>query len=175
MSPRKRADSSLYFSLLGFFVKKPFYGYELYKFITKETTFTKIWFLKQSQFYGFLERLLQEGFLSQQMVEGNQYPDRKLFSITKDGIFQLENWVATPVKRGREMRQEFFVKLFVAKNFKPDKINNLIELQTKECKTWIDEQNSLLIEEEDQFQRLLINYRKTQINGMISWLSELNF
>ena len=174
MSPRQRTDSTLYFSLMAFFLEKPYYGYELYKYLRSESSFFQIWYLKQSQFYGFLDRLLKEGFLSQQLVEGDQYPDRKLFTITGAGISQLGNWVEIPVKRGRDMRQEFFVKLFVAKNFLPEKINNLINLQKIECANWVEEQNNLLIKEEDQFQKILIKYRKIQITGMITWLSEMD-
>jgi len=174
MSPRTRIESSLYLALLGFFIDKPSYGYELYKHISKETSFFKIWYLKQSQFYGFLERLFNEGFLSQKMIEGNQYPDRKLFSITEAGIEQLKNWIIIPVKHGRDMRQEFIAKLFIAQNFYKGKIDLLVENQKSVCHQWLEEQNNFLMYEKDQFQILLVNYRKKQIQAMLDWMTQLN-
>ncbi len=173
MSPRRKVESTLYLALLGFFIEKPKYGYELYKHISRDTSFFKIWYLKQSQFYGFLERLFNEGFLSQKMIEGDQYPDRKLFTITDEGIRKLKDWITNPVKRGREMRQEFFAKLFIAKYFFEDRIESLIENQIKLCTQWIEEQDEYLINEKDQFQILLIDYRKKQIQAMIDWLDQV--
>lgn len=175
MSPRTKMESTLYLSLLGFFIDKPNYGYELYKHISKETSFYKIWYLKQSQFYGFLERLFNEGFLSQEMIEGDQYPDRKLFSITESGIQQLENWIIIPVKRGRDMRQEFIAKLFIAQKIYKEKTELLVENQIGVCYQWLEEQDVFFINEEDQFQILLINYRKKQIQAMLDWLKQINF
>ena len=175
MSPRTKMESTLYLSLLGFFINKPNYGYDLYKHISKETSFYKIWYLKQSQFYGFLERLFNEGFLSQEMIEGDQYPDRKLFTITESGIQQLENWIIIPVKRGRDMRQEFIAKLFIAQKIYKVKTELLVENQIGVCYQWLEEQDVFLLNEKDQFQILLINYRKKQIQAMLDWLKQINF
>jgi len=170
MSPRHRINSSLYLSLLGFFVEKPNYGYDLYKTISSESTFFTIWYLKQSQFYGFLDRLLNEGFLSYKMIEGAQYPDRKLLSITSQGQKQLDEWLITPVKRGRDMRQEFIAKLFILEKVNNEKIEVLIENQLLTCHDWMEEQEQILSEEIVTFQVLLTNYRKLQIQAMIDWL-----
>lgn len=175
MSPRKKDESTLYLTLLGFFIEKPNYGYELYKHISNETSFFKIWHLKQSQFYGFLERLYIEGFLTQQMITGGQYPDRKLFTITPVGSKQLENWITIPVKRGREMRQEFIAKLFIARNYFEETIEVLVNNQRLLCSQWLEEQDEYLRNEEDQFQKLLIDYRKKQIQAMMDWLDEVKF
>lgn len=174
MSPRTKIESSLYLSLLGFFIDKPSYGYELYKYITKDTSFFKIWYLKQSQFYGFLERLFNEGFLSQTMIEGDQYPNRKLFTITEPGIHQLEDWIITPVKRGREMRQEFIAKLFIAQNFYKEKIELLVENQKSVCYKWLEDQEVFRIDEKDLFKILLLDYRTKQIQAMLEWLEQIN-
>ncbi|MDO9085785.1 MAG: helix-turn-helix transcriptional regulator [Anaerolineaceae bacterium] len=171
MSPRNKIESTMYFSLLGYFLKKPNYGYELYKFLSNETVFFKIWFVKQSQFYGYLERLFNEGYLSHELIEGEQYPDRRIFSITELGNQTLENWIISPVNHGREMRQEFLVKLFIAQNSYKEKIDILINNQKIICNQWIDEQDENLKNEDDKFQLLIINYRKMQIEAMINWLN----
>ena len=170
MSPRIKIDSTLYISLLGFFLEKPNYGYEVYKHLDTATSFFKIWHLKRSQFYNFLEKLFTENYLSHEYEEGQQYPDRRIFSITNSGRLKLINWVETPVEHGREMRQDFLVKLFICQNFFPEKVVELVQNQKSICLDWLEWQENQLIQEEDQFLKLLTNYRKMQIQSMIEWL-----
>lgn len=176
MSPRKKIDSTLYISLLGFFLKKPNYGYEVYRHLSTETSFFKIWHLKRSQFYNFLEKLFNENYLSHEFEEGQQYPDRRIFSITESGIMTLNDWVKTPVEHGREMRQDFLVKLFICQNYFPVIVEELVENQKLICLQWLNWQGNQLQQEDDQFLNLLTNYRKMQIQSMIEWLEliELN-
>lgn len=171
MSPRKKIDSSLYIALLGFFIEKPNYGYDVYKYLSTETTFFKIWHLKRSQFYSFLERLFNEQYLSHEIEEGQQYPDRRIFSLTSIGLQTLEEWMVTPVQHGREMRQDFLVKLFILQTYYPNRIAELVNNQNKMCLQWKNDQEQQLIKEIDQFQKLLIIYRKMQIQSMIEWLN----
>jgi DNA-binding PadR family transcriptional regulator len=170
MSPRKRIDNTLYIALLSFFIEKPNYGYEVYKYLSSETTLFKIWHLKRSQFYSFLERLFNEQYLSHEIEEGQQYPDRRIFSLTPMGLNILQEWMVTPVQHGREMRQDFLVKLFVLQSYYPNRIKELVQNQTLICQQWKHEQEQQLINESDKFQKLLINYRKMQIQSMIDWL-----
>lgn len=170
MSPRKRIDNSLYIALLSFFIEKPNYGYDVYKYLSNETTFFKIWHLKRSQFYSFLERLFIENYLSHEIVEGQQYPDRRIFSLTPIGLQMLKAWTVTPVEHGREMRQDFLVKLFILQSYFPSRINELVQNQRMICQQWKIDQEQQLISESDQFQKLLIIYRKMQIQSMIEWL-----
>jgi len=170
MSPRKRIDNSLYIALLSFFIEKPNYGYDVYKYLSNETTFFKVWHLKRSQFYSFLERLFIENYLSHEIVEGQQYPDRRIFSLTPIGLQMLKAWTVTPVEHGREMRQDFLVKLFILQSYFPSRINELVQNQRMICQQWKIDQEQQLISESDQFQKLLIIYRKMQIQSMIEWL-----
>lgn len=170
MSPRKKINNSLYVALLGFFIEKSNYGYDVYKYLSNETTFFKIWHLKRSQFYSFLERLFNENCLSHEIVEGQQYPDRRIFSLTPIGLQTLKAWTVTPVEHGREMRQDFLVKLFILQTYFPARINELVQNQRMICQQWKIDQEKQLINETDQFQKLMINYRKMQIQSMIDWL-----
>ena len=171
MSQRQKFESSLYISLLSFFLEKPSLVYEIYKFLETEIAFFKIWYLKRSQFYNFLDRLYSEGLLSQQYEEGTQYPDRRIFSLKNIGYDKLNDWVISPVQHGREMRQDFLVKLYISQKYFSDNINLLVNNQRNICYQWKKDQESQLVSENDQFQIYLINYRKMQIQSMIDWLN----
>jgi len=173
MSPRKKVENDLYISLLGFLLKKPGYAYDLYRYISKETVFFQIWYLKQSKFYALLDRLYSEGYLSRELLPGDQYPDRKLLSITNEGIKRINEFASSPVRRGREMRQEFLAKLYICRNFLQPLEGELIENQIQHCKKMIEEQDLLVKSEKDEFLKLMIEYRRNQIQAMIDWLASI--
>ena len=112
MSPRKKESNGMRIALLGFFIENSFHGYELYKIISQSSEFNIIWDLKQSLFYNHLEILNQEGFLNKDVLEGSQYPDRKVYKLSETGRVCFLNWLVQPVNHGREMRQEFLAKIF---------------------------------------------------------------
>jgi hypothetical protein len=60
--------------------------------------------------------------------------------------------------------------LFILQNYFPEKIEKLVQNQKAICQQWKQEQDSQLENEDDHFQKLLINYRKMQIQSMIEWL-----
>lgn len=169
MSPRRKSESKNYYAILGFFIEGPYYGYSLYKKIKSDTTFQKIWYLKQSQFYAFLDKLQTEKMLSFTIYEGDNYPDRKEYQITDLGMLTFNDWVVTPVERGRDMRQEFLIKLFFALKM-PDKIvHELITRQKQAAGYWFDEFQKL--KHQDEFFDQIVNqYRLNQIQAMIEWL-----
>ncbi len=173
MSPRKKIESTLHISLLGFFLKKPNYGYEVYKYLSTDTSFFTVWHLKRSQFYSYLEKLFVEEFLSQSFEEGQQYPDRRIFSITQLGFETLKAWVVTPVDHGREMRQDFLVKLFICQTYFPASVIELIQNQKATCLQWLSWQETQLLQEHDKIMKLLETYRKMQIQSMIEWLDSI--
>lgn len=173
MSPRKKTESTLHISLLGFFLEKPNYGYEVYKYLSTDTSFFQVWHLKRSQFYSYLEKLFVEKYLSHAFEEGQQYPDRRIFSITQVGKKTLKGWVVTPVEHGREMRQDFLVKLFICQTYFPSSLIALVNNQKETCLQWLNWQETQLLQEHDKIMKLLANYRKMQIQSMIEWLNSI--
>jgi DNA-binding PadR family transcriptional regulator len=171
MSPRQKDSNNLKLSLLGFFLEKPYHGYELYKHIKQASEFHKIWNIKQSLFYNYLETLYDEGLLSKEIFEGGQFPDRKVFAITDSGKEALQEWVNEPVLHGREMRLVFLAKLFFAMNLGSNLGVALIDAQTRECERWVANIQSERAENSSVYQELIYQYRIRQIGAMIDWLN----
>lgn len=171
MSPRKKDTNGLRTALLGFFLEKSFHGYELFKNITQISEFKIIWNIKQSLFYNHLDVLNQDGLLDRNILEGSQYPDRKIYKITEKGKDVFLNWLVEPVSHGREMRQEFLAKLFFAIKQKNEIEWNLIQAQKIECNRWITELNNEKLAQKNIYQDLIFDYRIKQIEAMIEWLN----
>lgn len=173
MSPRKKTDNTLHIAILGFFVKKPNYGYDLYKSLSNEPSFNSIWHLKQSQFYAILDNFYQDGYLKIELQAGGNYPDRKEYQLTEAGKLKFQNWVISPVFHGREMRQEFLAKLYFAIKISKENALILIRNQKEECSKWIENHEDKKSSIDSFFGELMSNYRTIQMQGMLEWLNRI--
>lgn len=171
MSPRQKENNTMIFALLGFFLSQEYHGYELIKYIQSTPEFNKIWSLKTSLFYGYLEKLYEGGYLSLEVREGENSPDRKVYHLTDHGKQKVLEWMVEPVKHGREMRQEFLAKLFFALRNKENIAVILINNQKHECETWLSNIEKHRNSENNLSEELIYQYRIRQINAMIEWLS----
>jgi DNA-binding PadR family transcriptional regulator len=176
MSPRLKENNPIIFALLCFFLDHKYHGYELYKHIQSTPEFYKIWSLKTSLFYGYLEKLFEGGYLSLEVMEGGPYPDRKVYQLTEAGKQKVLAWMVEPVTHGREMRQEFLVKLYFAIRNNEKFYKELINNQKLECRLWLNNIEKHQKNNKNRSEEYIYQYRIRQINAMIDWLSyvELN-
>jgi PadR family transcriptional regulator PadR len=139
MSPRHSAALTLEHILLALLDQKPMHGYELFQEICAIKGISLIWNIKQALLYAILDKLEERGFLSSQIVQGETYPRRKYFYITESGKNSLLNWRKIPVRRARDIRQEFLAKLIVARRYGKSDTLELIRIQEQACQTWLND------------------------------------
>lgn len=72
------------------------------------------------------------------------------------------------------MRQEFLAKLYFAQKLGADKSLALIEKQKAECAEWLSslQINLSKTKDEQDFERLIFQYRISQTKAMIEWLND---
>lgn len=87
--------STLGYALLARLARKPHSGYDLLQALKKPIGF--FWQASQSQIYPELKRLEILGLVSFVVVEQTDRPDKKVYSITRQGREALSNWAVTPV------------------------------------------------------------------------------
>jgi DNA-binding PadR family transcriptional regulator len=85
---------SLDYAILGFLNYQPCTGYDLKKLF--DTSVRHFWQADQSQIYRTLARLLEQGYAELEVVEQEDRPDRKVYSITSAGRQVLREWLAGP-------------------------------------------------------------------------------
>jgi len=85
--------------------------------------------LNYGQIYTTLDRLEKDDLVTQNRQTQDKRPDRKIYSITRKGRKELDEWLATPVHRVRALRDEFFVKLVFMDKDNPAPVLELIEKQ----------------------------------------------
>ncbi len=139
MSPRHSSAITLEHVLLALLDWKPMHGYELYQELCAMTGISQVWNIKHGRLYAILDKLEEKGLLSSHMVQGETYPPRKDFQLTEAGKASLQTWLNTPVRRARDIRQEFLAKLIIAHRYGILPALKLIRIQQRACQAWIDE------------------------------------
>ncbi len=174
MSPRKKeVVSPMEFILLGYIYQNPMHGYDVFKMLNKPGGISMIWHINQSNLYAMLDGLENRGYLFSQLLQMGNSPTRKEFHITSSGTTVFEQWVREPVLHGREMRQIFLAKLFFASKIDSETARSLVHKQLSIAHLWLEEieANRNFHTVEDEFDHLVLNSRKIQIQGWLDWLS----
>ena len=175
MSPRRSAELSLEFVLLALLEDHPMHGYELYHELCQLNGISLIWNIKQPLLYAILEKLESDGLLSSQLVAGESYPPRKYFHLTETGRSSLEAWMSAPVRRARDIRQEFLARLIVCRRYGKSKVMDLIHAQQRACQAWSDELAAQVPQlDSDHIDEWMVHsFRANRVAGLIAWLDEL--
>jgi PadR family transcriptional regulator PadR len=180
MSPRSTSALTLEHVLLALLDSKPMHGYELYQDVCRLPGISLIWNIKQPLLYAMLDKLERQDFLESQQVQGETYPPRKYFRLTPFGQASLASWRKTPVRRARDLRQEFLARLIVARRYGQADALDLIHAQQLTCQAWYDEltANRPVYDATHLDEWLVYSFRINRVEGVLSWLktceSEIN-
>jgi DNA-binding PadR family transcriptional regulator len=118
---------SVKYAMLGILAEKDLHGYELK--ISFDEKVGEFWSLNYGQIYSTLDRLEKEDLVTYDRQAQDRRPDRKIYSITRKGRKELDEWLSTPVNRVRALRDEFFIKLVFMDKNNPAPVLELIEKQ----------------------------------------------
>jgi len=118
---------SVKFAMLGILAEKDLHGYELKSSFDEKVG--EFWSLNYGQIYTTLDRLEKEDLVTHDRQAQDRRPDRKIYSITRKGREELDEWLSTPVGKVRALRDEFFIKLVFMDKHDPAPVLELIEKQ----------------------------------------------
>ena len=93
---------------------KPLHGYEL-KAGFEELAPTD---LNIGQVYTTLDRLSRDQFVTYEVVNQAERPDKKVYALTDVGRKELREWLATPSAMDLNLRNETFLKLMLARRLR---------------------------------------------------------
>jgi DNA-binding PadR family transcriptional regulator len=100
-------------AILGLLSRKPQHGYMLRAAFESLVGGEEIWDVKPAQIYTTLARLEESGLIRQEGVDQGGGPEKKVFSLTREGKRELASWFSSGVEEERQ-RDEFFVKLMLS-------------------------------------------------------------
>lgn len=172
MSPMISRPLGIELALLGYLQRQPLHGYEIHQRLIEPEGLGRIWWMKQAYLYALLGKLEEAGYITASIQPQVARPARRMFRLTVKGVEAFENWLAAPVERPRQMRQEFQVKLYFAQLEGAEVCARLIDEQRRMCHQWLAEQLSAAEQDRDQKVHLWLvdRYREGQIQAMLNWL-----
>lgn len=100
-------------AILGLLADHPRHGYELRAAFEALAGGEALWAVKPAQVYTTLARLEEGGLVTQDSVEQDGGPEKRIYSLTPNGRHELAEWFGTGVA-AEHHRDEFFVKLMVS-------------------------------------------------------------
>jgi DNA-binding PadR family transcriptional regulator len=112
---------SLRHAVLGLLADGPASGYDLLKVFDRSLAF--IWPASQSQLYGELNRLADDGLIE---VSNEGPRSRKDYAITEHGRAELERWI-TDVEPDRIRRNEAMLRVFFLGTVGPEEAKAYLE------------------------------------------------
>ena len=123
-------------------------GYELDKFFKNSLNY--FWQAKTSQIYRELNAMEGLGWLTSERVIQEEKPNKKVYTITKEGKEELLKWLLLPkLERAGEVRSPLLMRIFFAGEAGAEGREQTLKL-LKECKqcgiAYLTEMNNILEE-----------------------------
>ncbi len=172
--PRTASPLTIELTLLGLLRKSPAHGYDLYKAVCDLDGFGLIWKVKQSNLYALLLKLEAKGLLISSVVPGETHPSRREFAISQAGQDAFLAWMQSPVDSIRNMRQDFFARLYFAREAGSDQALRLIQKQREACLAWKRSIESKLAEKGagGTYARIVLSHRLHIVQATLTWMSD---
>lgn len=126
------------FALLGLLLDGPKHGYELARRFSPETPLGDICHLEMSMLYALLKKQEKAGYIEAQLESQGTRPPKRTFHLTDLGRATFMDWVRAPVSRTPEIRLDFLVKLYFARQLGSDDVGALIGRQIEVCRSLLD-------------------------------------
>ncbi|MFW6076085.1 MAG: PadR family transcriptional regulator [Chloroflexota bacterium] len=159
-------------AVLGLLAIEPRHGYELSKEFAQGTVLGDIVHLEPGMLYAHLKKLEREGWVEASIEPQDSRPPRRILQPTSTGHQEIQRWLTEPVDKTREIRLEFLLKLYLARQLRPEAAEQLIEQQRTLCDGFIKSLESQLETEEDEFHRLVLEMRLVQNQALARWLDQ---
>ncbi len=117
------------YALLGLLTAGPRHGYDLLRHFKPEEPLGRVCRLHLSNAYALLKKLERLGLVTSHAEPQDTRPPRVVYTLTPSGREAFDSWVEQPVRKTREIRLEFLVKLYFARQRDAAAARTLIEEQ----------------------------------------------
>lgn len=157
---------------LGFLVRAPAHGYQLYQQVRDELGF--FWHIGMGYLYNALRALEQEGLVVSSHVPQADRPSRKIYSITPAGVRAFTEWARSPVRAVRDLRVEFLAKLYFHRALNLEGVDELLQAQRallQERLAQMEEARARM--EAGDFRAAVLDLRCRQTRAALEWVENI--
>ena len=162
------------YALLGLISAEPSHGYRLQQEFSESAPLGAVIRVEAPTLYAALKELAARELIVGREVAGGPRPARTVFELTAEGRETLEEWLAAPVERLREIRLDFLLKLFFLRPQRDDDARRLIDAQIAVCHRYLARLEMWSAELElDSWVYLVAESRLVAARGTLEWLRSL--
>jgi PadR family transcriptional regulator, regulatory protein AphA len=154
--------------LLGLLMSEPRHGYELYQDLSQQLG--RVWQVGLSQLYAQLKQLEEAGLVTAHTEHQGARPPRKVYHLTPEGRDAFMVWVREPSPYLRHIRVEFLARVYFYDRLGLAGLEQLVARQKAVCHEQIARFERLAAEAEDNFRRLVLEFRRGQLEAVVHWL-----
>jgi DNA-binding PadR family transcriptional regulator len=154
--------------LLGLLMSRPRHGYELYQELEGELG--RVWQVGMSQLYAQLHQLEEAGLVAAHTEPQEGRPPRKVYQLTAQGQAAFYEWLRQPTPYVRHLRVEFLARLYFYRHLALPGVEELVGAQKEVCQAQMVRFARLAAAEEDDFRRLVLEFRHGQLEAVVQWL-----
>jgi PadR family transcriptional regulator, regulatory protein AphA len=147
---------------------EPRHGYELYQDLSQQLG--RVWQVGLSQLYGQLKQLEEAGLVTARTEPRGARPPRKIYHLTPEGQAVFMAWVREPSSHLRHLRVEFLARLYFYQRLSLPGLEGLVARQKAVCREQIERFDRLASEADDRFRRLVLEFRRGQLEAVVDWL-----
>lgn len=133
---RQPRITSLGYTLLSLLARRSRTGYELSRFTAPPRSLA-LWSANHSNIYKELAKLTKHDYIRFKTIKQARPQDKKIYSITADGLKRLRDWAIEP-PRPEIIRRELNIKAHAAWLVEPLDSAGLFNKQAKESRELID-------------------------------------
>jgi DNA-binding PadR family transcriptional regulator len=160
-------------AVLGFLLEEPLHGYALRERVAEGIG--GFWRVASSQLYAVLHRLERAGRVTAARSAPAGGPERTVYTATPAGEAAFWRWCAAPVPHLRDLRVEFFAKLYFTRRLAPERLALLVDAQRTALETLRSgvEREGAVACDDSRIAAWARAYRRRQIAAAIGWIDAL--
>jgi len=154
--------------LLGLLMNEPKHGYELHQEFSRNLG--RVWQIGLSQLYAQLKLLEEAGLVTAKTEPQPNRPPRKVYHLSSEGQAVFLHWVHQPTPYLRHIRVEFLARLYFFQQLSLPGLDQLVAEQKTVCRAQVKRFEQIAGETDDEFRRLVLEFRRGQLESVIQWL-----
>lgn len=154
--------------ILGVLMTDAMHGYEINKFMSEYLD--NVWHISTSQIYLILQRLEKNKLVTETITFQENWPSKKIFTITAEGKDKFLEWVRRPTRHVRNIRSDFLAKLFFFSHLKLQDGVGLVEAQIDLLKDLREKVEHEWKHKQDGYRKVVLGFKLGQLDACISWL-----
>jgi PadR family transcriptional regulator AphA len=159
------------FAILGLLMLGPRHGYELLPYFSRGGELGLVCTLGTPRLYAILHALEEIGLVRCETEPPSSGPPRKVFSLTDAGTEAFREWLRQPIRRLRQIRQDFLLKLYFSRLIPGHDTRGLIEAQIDASRAVSAELGAAAdAEPGESFARLVYQSRQATADATVRWL-----